>query len=125
MKLKPVVLLLAVLPLWGCAAPEQASVTSSGPVDPSALDGGARAACDSLLFDITDAGGAEALVGVDAQRWGVMVRQYRHELGDSGTALIRDSAEVLTNVTSDGSGARALALDTAAGRCLDAGWAPN
>lgn len=51
-----------------------------------------------------------------------MVRQYRAELEDSENVLIRDSAEVLTNVVSGNRQARMLALDTAAGRCLDAGW---
>lgn len=93
--------------------------------DGAVLDDGARAACDSLAYDINDAGGAEALTRVDVERWAVMVRQYRHALGGTGNVLIRDSAEILTNGGSANGSARMLALDTAAGRCFDAGWVPN
>lgn len=109
------------------AAPSAPSPAPAPPApDPVALDDGARAACDSLAYDLRDVGGSpDALAAVDVERWGVMVRQYLSELGDSGNVLIRDSAEVLTNVAAANPSARVLALDTAAGRCFDAGWEPN
>jgi hypothetical protein len=83
---------------------------------------GTKAACDALAYSIANAPGPEALAAATVEKWAEMARHYRGSLGDTGDALVRDSADVLDRATTAPYSTRILALDTAAARCRDTGW---
>lgn len=118
-RVRAVFSLVAYAVLAGCGVPAPPAWQGTQ------LDQWGWFACTDLGEEIQSAGGAPGAYALRPEARQRVATAYAETAGRSTTPLAKDSAAVLNRTVDASTSAWTLALDTAAGRCLQLGWDPN